>query len=97
MAKLLTTSERRFAEAVVSLTYCSPLLPARIAHGRAALGDGFDVSEADWNLHGNAVRWRIPLGRPEYTSLVNASNVSGSPHERRIISAHFRDRYRGFR
>ena len=53
MAALLTDHERRFAESVVRLSYCNPFLPERIAFEREALGDDFDVSMAEWNLHGD--------------------------------------------
>ena len=53
MAALMKASERRFAESVVRLAYCNPFLPERIAYERDALGDDFDASMPDWNLHGD--------------------------------------------
>ena len=47
----MTPSQRGFAESVAALAYCNPFLPERIEHERAALGDEFIESGADWNVH----------------------------------------------
>ncbi len=46
---LMTTSERRIAQAIADLSYSNPFLPRRIELEREALGDAFDEHEPDWN------------------------------------------------
>ena len=47
----LTQRKRAFAASISNLAYCNPFLPERIEHERAALGDEFIESGADWNVH----------------------------------------------
>jgi transcriptional regulator with AAA-type ATPase domain len=48
---LFNAAERKFAEAVGQLGHCNPFTAERIACERAALGNEFDESQADWNVH----------------------------------------------
>jgi transcriptional regulator with AAA-type ATPase domain len=59
-------TERRDALAIARIAACNPFLPERIELERLALGDEFDESGADWNLHGerldelsNVLRLRV--------------------------------------
>jgi hypothetical protein len=47
----LSPSDIRFGLAVGGLVYVNPFLPERIHWEREALGEAFDTSGADWNLH----------------------------------------------
>lgn len=59
---LFGDAERVCAEALVSLGYCNPFLPERIAYERAILGDAFVATDGAWHKHAEEVETRPNIG-----------------------------------
>lgn len=48
---MFDSSQRRFAKTVSAIIECNPFLPERINLEKKALGDAFESTNANWNLH----------------------------------------------
>jgi len=76
-SKMLSNSQRQFAQTVADLAHANPFLPQRIELERAALGSEFDERYAGWNVQ------RGPENNPNQVRLLaRAETALRAWHER---------------
>jgi hypothetical protein len=80
---LFSSESLQRARRMSDLAHCNPFLAERIEHERAILGDAFDESTADWNVHPD---WQSPL--PNITALAAASDALAADARQRLAAGH---------